>query len=69
VCEHDPEKCEAVFRKDYAQSKTWGAMTHRAPGKKPFKPVLFRHRQPIFAPRRNGAILRRRMGEFCKSLQ
>jgi hypothetical protein len=25
--EHDPEKCEAVFRKDHAQSKTSSAMT------------------------------------------
>jgi hypothetical protein len=25
--EHDPEKCEAVFRKDHAQSKSQNAMT------------------------------------------
>jgi len=23
---HDPEKCEAVFRKDHAQSRIWSAM-------------------------------------------
>jgi hypothetical protein len=26
MLEHDPEKCEAVFRKDHAQSKTKSAM-------------------------------------------
>jgi hypothetical protein len=25
--EHDPEKCAAVFPKDHAQTKTYGAMT------------------------------------------
>jgi hypothetical protein len=29
VPEHDPEKCEAVFRKDHAQTKSESAMTIR----------------------------------------
>jgi hypothetical protein len=24
--EHDPEKCEAVFRKEHAQTRIWSAM-------------------------------------------
>jgi hypothetical protein len=27
VLEHDPEECEAVFRKDHAQTTTYSAMT------------------------------------------
>jgi hypothetical protein len=26
---HDPEKCEAVFGKDHARTRTWGAMTNQ----------------------------------------
>src|SRR5262249_52429093 len=29
LLEHDPEKCEAVFRKDHAPTKSWSEMTIR----------------------------------------
>src|SRR6202012_4434968 len=29
IPEHDPEKCEAVFRKDHAQPRIWSAMAIR----------------------------------------
>jgi hypothetical protein len=29
ILEHDPEKREAVFRKDHAQTQSWSEMTIR----------------------------------------